>query len=572
MAAPVRLALREDASGATPKDRAAWAQAHGTHPVVPALLGARGVPPDRWLEVFRPRLAALRPPNTMADFEEALDLTADAVLRGRRVGIFGDYDVDGVTTTAILAETFEAAGLPVVIEVADRRSGYGFGVERARAMVEAGVRLVVTGDCGTSDVEALSYLRDAGVSTVVVDHHQVPKTRPPADALLNPHQPECGFPFKGMCSAGVAFYLAAALRTRLAPRGISLPDPRGLLDLVALGTICDMVPLVEENRILARYGLDLLAARKRPGLRTLLSVAGLEEDVPLGGDDVGYRIGPRLNAPGRLGSARPALEVLRARSDVEAQGCVDQVEAANAQRRALSERIEAEAVARAEAAVAERPDRSALVLADATWHPGLVGIVAGRLAESYGRPCAVLSVDRAEGRATGSVRSFGGVDVRAALQACADHLVRFGGHRDAAGLTVAIERLATFASAFEAAVAAARSDDEEARTRREFDGPIALPYVDGPLIEAIDALGPYGVGFPEPCFLVEDARVVSSRVVGGRHVRLRLAQGAAERDAIAFGMADAGLARGRRIDALVVPSFNYYRGRREIQLRIVELL
>ncbi len=571
MPGATRLVLREDTSGATPGDRGNWARAQGTHPVVAGLLGARGVPPDRWTEIFRPRLASLRPPLGMAGFEEALDILASAVVRGRTVGIFGDYDVDGVTTAAILAETLEAAGVPVVLEVARRSAGYGFGVEAAGRLVEAGARVVVTGDCGTSDVEALSFLKTKGVATIVVDHHQVPTALPPADALINPHQPGCAFPFKGMCSAGVAFYLSAALRTRLASRGIDLPDPRRLLDLVALGTICDMVPLVEENRILARHGLSVLSARRRPGIRALLDVARRGELAPVCGDDVGFGLGPRLNAPGRLGSARPALDVLRARSDVEARAFADRVEAANAQRKALSRRVEEEAMTRARAAIEADPDEPAIVLADATWHAGVVGIVAGRLAESFQRPAAVLALDRPAGRATGSVRSFGGVDVRAALAACADLLVRFGGHPDAAGLTVEAERLPDFATAFRTAVAEQRGLDPQPEPV-PYDGPIALPYVDELFVEALGDLGPYGVGFPPPRFLFEDVTAVCPKVVGERHVRLSVRQGNTEHSAIAFGMAGAPIEHGEKIRFLAVPEFNHFRGRTTVQLRITHLL
>ncbi len=565
MSAP-ELALRAGPIRLPAGELQARAEALRVHPVVARLLAARGVEPERWAQVLCPRLADLRPPAGMAGFPEALDLIDRARRRGWRVGIFGDYDVDGVTTATILADYLERVGLPVITRVARRDRGYGFGEADAQALIEAGARLVLTGDCGTSDVPALEHLARAGVRTIVIDHHQVPERAPPADAFINPHQPGCAFPFKGLCSAGVAFYLCAALRRRILDGGGQAPDPRDLLDLVALGTVCDMVPMIEENRVLVRYGLQVLARRERPGIRALLAAAGVGPQDPIHDQTLGFALGPRLNAPGRLGPAEPALALLRARSEGEARALADRVEAINAQRRASSDQIREQAQAQARAAMASTPRPAALVLADPAWLPGIVGIVAGSLVEHWGVPVLLLARDPGTGEARGSARSVPGVDVRAALAECEPHLARFGGHREAAGVSLPWDQIPALRQAFVAAVA--RRAGSAGTPAWEHDGPLALRFMDDALVDALERLGPYGPGFPRPLFLIDGAWVTRVRVVGGQHLRLTLRQGKVEREAIAFRQADLGVRVGERVCALATPTWNHYRGRRTLQLRL----
>ncbi|MCA9638280.1 MAG: DHH family phosphoesterase, partial [Myxococcales bacterium] len=487
MSEPPELALRDP--GADPAEIRERAAALGASPAAVSLLMGRGVrtPEDqeRWL---RSRLADLRPPDAMAGFEPALDLLQTAIRRNWRVGVFGDYDVDGVTTATILTTYLEALGVQVVPRVASRDAGYGFRIDDARALVEAGVQLVLTGDCGTSDHEALEWLRSRGIPSAVIDHHQVPETMPPASALLNPHQPGCEFPFKGLCSAGVAFYLSAALRSALArERGRSaLPDPRAWLDMVALGTVCDMVPLVDENRILVRHGLGVLGQRRRPGVRALLDMAGVDADEIIDETHLGFRLGPRLNAPGRLGPADPSLSLLRARSLPEAKAMAAQVESYNARRRQLQARI----VAEAEAALAGDPSvagRRGLVIANPGWLHGIVGIAASTLVQIYRRPVLVLAIDEGLGEARGSVRTFGEVDVRAALRECAPLLRRYGGHRAAAGVSMDPAEIPRLVEAFDAAVAR-QVGPAPAEPAEAYDGALELAAIDPDFLGAIEGL------------------------------------------------------------------------------------
>ncbi len=535
------------------------------------MLAARGIVDDDAIRrALGPKLRDLRPPEQMAGFPAALDLLAWAGRRRVRVGVFGDYDVDGVCTAAILAGFLEAIGLQVVTRVAHRDAGYGLADADADAFAASGVQLVLVGDTGTSDIAALERVRARGMRSVVIDHHQVPSEMPPCDALINPHQIGCGFPFKGLCSAGVAFYLCAALRTQLAGQRERAPDPRGWLDLVAIATICDMMPLVDENRVLVHRGLALLRTAPRPGVRALLERAGAWNESPIDETTVGFKIGPRINAPGRLGAADPSLRLLRARTAAEAGPFAEQVEGLNAQRRSLSQRGVEDALARI-AADPHANQRAAVCIADPSFAPGVVGLVAGALVEALGKPAMVLAIDAAAGVARGSVRSHGGIDVRAALAACAPLLERFGGHREAAGLTVAIDQIDAVAAAFAAACGAAAGPARPACD--EVDGRLPIAAIDVEFGRRLGGLSPYGVGFAPPRFAVV-GRALSVRVLKERHISLRIGDGEATVEGIAFGQAGPGRwtpAVGDAIELVGVPVLDVYRGQTRARLRIERL-
>jgi len=543
----------------------------GVGPQAVALMLRRGVEsPEAQARVLHPRLSDLRPPTGMAGFEAAIDLLQTAQDKRLRIGVFGDYDVDGVTTTAILTTYLEALGIDVVARAASREGAYGLQVADARALREAGAQVVLTGDCGTSDHDALAWLEGQGIPTAVIDHHQVPERMPPARALLNPHQPGCAFPFKGLCSAGVAFYLCASLRSAMARKTRSaLPDPKAWLDLVALGTICDMVPLVDENRILVRYGLGVIASRRRPGLRALLEFAGVGEDDPIDETHLGFRLGPRLNAPGRLGPAEPSLLLLRARSSVEARAMAERVEHFNIHRREHQDTIVSEALAML-AADPRTPQRQGIVVAGESWLHGIVGIAAAGVVAQYRRPALVLAVDRARGEARGSARTAGDIDVHAALRVCAPYLRRFGGHRAAAGVSLDPDQIPALIEAFDAAVTDQIRERQLGEPAVEHDGPLPFEAVDEPLLVDLEQLAPYGVGFAPPRFLCEDAVVERVRVLKGRHLSMALRQGRVGFEAIAFGQAAAhpGIAAGDRVAFLFVPLRSSFRGRVRLQLMV----
>jgi single-stranded-DNA-specific exonuclease len=387
-----------------------------------------------------PRLAHLTPPDAMKDRGEAVERLARAARAGERVCVFGDYDADGVTAAALITDVLRALGAEVVPVLADRfDGGYGLSAPALVRILATGATLLVTCDCGSSDHERLEAVRRAGVDAVVIDHHRVPDDPLPALAFLNPHRPECGFPYKGLASVGLALSVGAGVRAEL---GVAL-DMRRWLDLVAIGTIGDVAPLDGDNRALVRAGLALLAKGARPGTRALAEIARCGSGPPTG-EDVSFRLAPRINAPGRLDKPDLSLALLLATTDVEARRIAAEVEVLCTRRKEVERAVTAEALAMLEdAALASLP---AIVLGRQGWHPGVVGIVAGRLASRFGKPTIILALDGARGR--GSVRGPAGFSVYDALVRVRDVLFAFGGHHAAAGVEMASDRLETLRERF----------------------------------------------------------------------------------------------------------------------------
>lgn len=542
---------------------------------------------ERARAFLNPRLGELRRPEGeagMAGFATAADRVAAAVLRRQRIAVFGDYDVDGVTTCALLTSFLRGCGGDVVARVARRDEGYGFTAVAAEELLAADPGLVITGDCGTSDGEVIAAVRARGVDVIVVDHHTVPAAGAvhPALALVNPHRADSSFPFRGMASVGIAFYLAAAIRTRLRAEGwfADRPevDPRDLLDLVALGTIADLVPLAGENRILAAAGLRLVAERRRPGLAALLAATGVDAADARAVDEktVAWKLAPRLNAPGRLGDAAPALELLLAGAD-EATARAQALEEVNQRRRALQDQMVEEALA----AAGDDPG-PAIVVASERWAPGVVGIVAAKLVDRFARPAFVIAVDPVTGVGRGSARSAGGVDLYRALGQCAPLLERWGGHAAAAGLTVhaghAGERDATIDRlrlALGAAVLAEGSGKVEAGAAGAADAQVRLADVDDRLVDELLALGPFGQDNPAPLLVARGLEVRQSRRVGdGSHLKLELACRAtgAVRGAIAFGQGAADPGTGARVDVAFTPVRSTWKGTARVELEVKQIV
>jgi single-stranded-DNA-specific exonuclease len=547
-------------------------------------LVARGIGDLETAQAFlAPRLNGLRRPEgaaAMAGFAVAADRLTAAVLRNERIAIFGDYDVDGVTTCALLTSFLRGCGAQVVPRVARRDEGYGFCAAAAAELLAQQPGLLITGDCGTSDAEVIRSVRDRGVDVVVVDHHTVPSAGEvhPALALVNPYRADSSFPFRGMASVGISFYLAAAVRTRLRAEGwfATHPemDPRDLLDLVAVGTIADLVPLSGENRILTTAGLRLVAERRRPGLAALMAVAGIEVggDRPIDEKTVSWKLAPRLNAPGRLGDAAPALELLLAGAD-DAPARAQAIEEVNTRRRELQDRMVEEAFA----AAGDDPG-PAVVVASETWAPGVVGIVAAKLVDRFARPAFVIAVDPATGIGRGSARSAGGVDLYRALGQCAPLLERWGGHAAAAGLTMrtsdgdvqgTIDRLR---AALGTAVLAEGSGKVE---RAAVDAEVQLADVDERLVEELGTLAPFGQENPPPLLLGRGLVVRSTRKVGdGSHLKLELGCPATRttRGAIAFGQGADDPGEGARVDVLFTPVRSTWMGSSRVELEVKRIV
>jgi single-stranded-DNA-specific exonuclease len=473
---------------------------------------------------LNPRLAALTSPDAMLDRKAAAERIARAVREKQRIVVFGDYDCDGMTSAAIFTEALRALGADVTPVLASRfDGGYGLSSAALDRVLAKQPALLVTCDCGSSDHASLERLAPLGVDAVVVDHHLVPEQPLPVLAFLNPHRPSCGFPYKGLASCGLALSVLAAVRAEL---GRAL-DLRPLLDLVAIGTIADVAPLDGDNRALVRAGLKVLSEARRPGVRALLDLAKIEPGTPLTAEDVAFRIAPRLNAPGRLGSPDLAVELLLATSLDTAHSLAAEIEQRQLERRAVQDRMLEEALAEVEREGYR--DRPALVIGREGWNHGIVGIVAGRLAQELQKPVAVIGFEHGVGR--GSVRGHKGARLHDALSACAPLLRRFGGHQAAAGLEVELENLAALRAAFEAACAAQPAvevTDDAPRVRLVAGDSLSKVLVD------LAELEPCGESNPAPS-LALIGRVVSAREVTGGHLKLELSLDGGQRLS-AFGI------------------------------------
>jgi single-stranded-DNA-specific exonuclease len=514
--------------------------------------------PAESVRFLDPRLSHLTSPHGMRDRDVAIDRIARAVRARERVCVFGDYDADGVTAAALLTDVLGALGGQVVTVLADRFDG-GYGLsEAALARVRStGASLLITCDCGSSDHERLESARQAGIDVVVIDHHRVPETPLPALAFLNPHRPGCGYAYKGLASVGLALSVGAGLRAEL---GVAL-DMRQWLDLVAIGTIGDVAPLDGDNRALVRAGLALLARGGRPGTRALALATGCASTPT--GEDVAFRFAPRINAPGRLDKPDLALALLLAKSDEEARRIGAEVEVACTRRKEVERAVLAEALAMlADPALDRLP---AIVLARQGWHPGVVGIVAGRLASRFGKPTIIIALDGGRGR--GSVRGPTGFSVYDALVHARDALVRFGGHHAAAGIEVASDRVDTLRDLFAQACEAMGVPD----VRGRLDADTLLEDGDSPARVAaeLERFEPCGQGNPAPRIAIARARVLSAREMRGGH--LRIALDVAGKPLSCFGAEMSGLAPRLGSHARVVGALRLdtWTGGGAIEMRLV---
>jgi single-stranded-DNA-specific exonuclease len=543
------------------------AEALGLHPLAARVLAGRGLAEPADAERFlAAALADLPDPRAMKGMGAAVERLVRAIEGGERIALYGDYDVDGVTSTALLAGFLRACGADVLTYVPHRLvEGYGLNVAAVEKLGGQGARLLVSLDCGITAAAEVRAAAALGIDTVVVDHHTVPVELPAAAAILNPHQPGCPYPSKDLAAVGVTFALAMALRRALRERGRfgpARPEPnlRDALDLVALGTIADVVPLVGANRILVRRGLEVLAGSRRPGVRALKRVAGVPEGAEVGAGQVGFRLAPRINAAGRLDDAGRGVRLLLEDDAGRAEALALELDRENQARQELERTILEEALRDADARVAA--GARGLVLARDGWHAGVVGIVASRVVERFHRPAVLVALGEQEGK--GSGRSIEGFHLHDALSACAGHLVRFGGHRHAAGVTVARGSLDAFRAAFEAH-AAAHVRDEDLVPRCRIEGWLAEGEVSEQAALDLARLGPYGAGHPEPVFALRGA-ASRARTVGAGGAHLKLALG--RLDAIGFGMGDRlGLCDGP-LEAAFTVGLDEWDGRRRVQLRL----
>jgi single-stranded-DNA-specific exonuclease len=563
MLPPARWAVAAAADPAA--TRALAAELHIPEPLA-ALLVQRGFSSAAVAKAFlRPDLDRLSDPLIWADMRLAVDILARAVRERRAILVHGDYDVDGQCGAALLTRVLREAGATVHAFVPHRlRDGYDFGPAGLAAAQRVGAGVIVTCDCGITAVDAVAAARAAGMEVIVTDHHIPGDTLPPASAVLDPRRPDCPSEDKDLCGTGVAFKLAQALVRTL---GLSANLPLHFLDYVALATVADVVPLTGENRILVRHGLKMLADSRWVGLRALIETAGLA-GKPIRSGHVGFILAPRLNAAGRIGDANDGLRLLLTEDPKEAAALARELETLNARRQALDQQILDDAIELADKTL--REDDRALVLAADEWHPGVIGIVASRLVERYGRPAFLVGWEGDLGR--GSGRSIPGFDLHAALQRVGHHLEKYGGHTMAAGLTIRRERFAAFRVAFLDVARQLLSPDDLAPSQR-VDLELPLGLVSDELERLIRYLEPCGPGNPAPVFGVRGARAVGARRVGTNHLRFTLDDGSGVLPAIGFRWADEVPESwlSRPLDVAFKLERDEWQGRSGLQARVAAL-
>ncbi len=504
-------------------------------------------------------------PFLLPDMEVAVDRLHAAVRAGERICFYGDYDVDGITATSLYLKFFASRGAKASVYIPHRISeGYGLHERAIVTLGEAGVTLLVTSDCGTTSHHEIAVAKRLGIDVIVTDHHQLDGEHPAALAALNPHRGDSRYPFTGLCSGGLAYKVAQAYEVKYGEEGSRLDDA---LDLVALATVADMVPLQGENRWFVRKGLGQIAGGGRCGIRALKAQAGVGGACTT--QTVAFKLAPRINAAGRLAHALSAVRLLTTEIDDEAVQLARELEGLNKERQRMEEVARAEAVA-----MLENEDATpGLVVHDRKWHLGVVGIVAARLVEHFHRPAVVLAVNE-QGVAKGSARTVPGLDLYKALASCRDLLLAFGGHPSAAGVTLREENIPRFRERF-AEAAERRLGVEPEKPGLHVDAEVALRDVTHQLVRELDRLQPFGMGNPEPTLAVRDLSVLETRIVGAKHLRLTVRQkDSAPFVGIGFRMgalAQRAAAAGGRVDLAFMPELDRWNGLDRLQLRIRDL-
>jgi len=537
----------------------------------------------RYLE---PSLKNLPDPFSLPDMDQGADRLAEAIVEGQKIAVYGDYDVDGTVGSAIMRRFLRMLGVEPTIYQPDRqKEGYGVNQAAVERLAEEGHKLLITVDCGITNVKEVARANDLGMDVIICDHHEPKEELPAAYAVLDHKRADNESSIKSLSGAGVAFYLCMATRSVLRDighfeeHGIKEPDIRELLDLVALATVADMVPLVDENRVLLKYGLDRMRRFPNLGIRELLRVAGVNHEE-VAAYHLGFVLGPRVNAAGRLGSANGALELLTTDNPDEAKAMAEQLHAVNQERVRLQGEVTEEALAQAEKMLLERgEDLPALVLAGENWHEGVIGIVASKVVERFHRPVAMITFATHSGWGKGSVRGFSQLDMLAALESAAGYLKSFGGHKAAAGLNVEREKIEDFRLAFSEAIGgqAMRLSDGKGRLlSKEITADCSLESDDELTPEAVammEKLAPFGMGNPEPVVVISGWKINGMKTLKERHLKIQFttklnkslegfwANGTGRLNENESGM----------VDIICLPQINSFRNLKKLELKIKDI-
>jgi single-stranded-DNA-specific exonuclease len=564
--------MPQDWTVATIDEQAArsLARALDLNPITTRILINRGIDsPEAARRYLSPGLSDIPDPFLLPDMEAAVDRILAAMKSGEKIAIFGDYDVDGIAGTALLALFLKELGQDP-ITMLPNRAGEGYGLSRGAVEMlhEMGAGLIITVDNGTRAVAEIAYARKKGIDVIVTDHHALDGPKPNASALVNPHFLDQNSPCRQLAGCGVAFMLTLALRRRIREQG-NLPDPepnlRQHLDLVALGTVADIVSLTGTNRTLVRHGLVEIGRSAKPGIRRLLEVSGTSTQ-DIGPGAVAFRLAPRINAAGRIGDAHAALNLLTCSDTELALQIAQQLDRSNRQRQRQEERIliDVDSQLQKDQALATR---AGIVMYAKNWHVGVLGIVASKITERLGRPAVVISLDTTPAR--GSARSAGGIDLLKALSQCQELLVRYGGHDMAAGLSIDAHHIETFAGRFDQACS--RLTPTRKPRGLAIDAMVDPADITDRLAQEISCCQPFGIGNPEPILAMADMNIYDRRIVGQNHLKLKVGNQGQVFDAIGFGFGDKLSPDATRISLAFVPQLKSWRGVTSIQLKIRDL-
>ncbi len=539
---------------------------YGIPPLVASILSKRGI--SNLDEYIIPELNKLYDPFLMKDMEQAVKRIVSAIQNKETVYVYGDYDVDGITSTAILTHFLRSQGVPALYYIPDRlQEGYGVNCNAVEEIAAKGATLLITVDCGISSVKEVEKAKAIGLDVIITDHHECKEELPDAVAVLNPKRPDCNYPFKQLAGVGVVFKLLQALFMELKIHMQTLFD--AYLDITAIGTVADVMPLMSENRMILKNGLERLTYTENKGLRALIQQAGVGAN-PITAGTIGFVLAPRINAAGRVGDPKCAVELLLSEVDKTAEEYALFLDESNRSRQNAEQDIFKEALAMLESD-SRLKEESVLVLAHEGWHHGIIGIVASKITERFHKPCILISLDETTGK--GSGRSIKNFNLFAALTECQAHLIKFGGHELAAGLTVAREQIELFRQKINA-YAKEVLQPEDYIPEIVIDAELPISYLNLNTIDKISVMAPYGMGNASPVFVCRNLRVTGMRLLsGGKHIKLTLSDGRCTVNAIGFSMGELGKTISIRdmVDIVFTLDSNVYHGERQAQILLKDV-
>jgi len=547
----------------------------GIDPIISGMLIGRGLSnADEAQRFLFPSIRDLYNPFLMKDMDRGTERLIKAIRNREKIMIYGDYDADGITSVALLVKFLQEAGIVVSHHIPHRvDEGYGLNRRAVERFHTENISLLVTVDCGTSDHDEISCARSMGIDTIVLDHHEISGPTPEAVAFINPHRKDCGFPFKSLAAVGIVFNFLIALRGGLRAEGFwrngRIPYLRGYLDLVCLGTLGDLVPLCDENRIFTKIGLELISEGKRTGIRALKTICGLGDHQTVDTFRASYGLIPRINAAGRIGVPEDAVRLLLTEDWDHALDLARRLDANNRKRQDMERAILHEINGTIKKESSSDP-MGALIFSSASWHPGVMGIVAARLAERYNRPAVLISLKNGIGK--GSARSIAGFNIHEGMKFCESHLLNYGGHRYAAGILIRHEDIPSFSEKFRA-FADSKISGDALLANTHIDACCELRDVNHRLLSQIQMLAPFGAMNPEPLLCIRNAAVTSRSVVGNNHLRMQISANGISCNSIWFGKGhlSPSLAEYVPVDIVFTPQIHTWDGTSEIQLKIADM-